>query len=324
MKEEAKAKKEEEKLSRKQSQKGSRLSRFGSISRRTDASQPAAASASSPESSHVVQDAPPVLAPVPATQPLSLSGHTDGAADADIHHMSGAVRTSTTDTERATRESMGYVSAAGDPSPTVVAPIAPEPAAVPLPRHDSDVPLAEEANAEMKNEIPVSETEYDPYLNHTAVPTSMNSKPEEVAAPVVPIVPFQSDVNATSAPVAATGIPAGPSAPAQNTTSYESLPAATPPAKVLQKPLNTAPGTNKTSSPPPALSPTETSPKEKKGVKGWLKKAFRRGSSSGDNDAKLDRKASKRMSKISKEDPKGKRPIIGDRKSTRLNSSHWE
>lgn len=310
MKEEAKAKKEEEKLSRRQS-KSKRLSRFSSISRSTDA--PAATS--SPESSHVTDQAP-VLAPVPAQQPISLTGQNasrDSVNDG-THHMSGAVRTSTTDTERATRESMH--SARGEPS-------AIEPAAVPLPTHTSDINLAREANEDMRNEIPVENTEFDPHSGPSGVKTA--------AVPIVPFAgdqekeederidaraPVTIDPEQVAAPITIDATPA----PAQNTTAYEEMPAATPPAQVLTKKNidqkykdaaaanagNTAAGPNTAAG---TSSPETGSPKEKKGVKGWLKKAFRR-SSSGDEDKKV--KKDKRNSKVVKDDPKGKRPTISD------------
>ena len=145
MKEQARARKEEEKLSRKQSRKGSHLSRFGSISRSTY--KPAASS--SPESSHVA-DAPPVLAPVAATAPINLPGESRESLHGGdgMHHMSGAVRTSTTDTERATRESLR--SAHGE-----------EVAALRMPTNPNEEKVAREANADMRNEIPVSATEFD-------------------------------------------------------------------------------------------------------------------------------------------------------------------
>lgn len=322
MKEEVKAKRDEGKLTRKQSRKGSLLSRFGSISRSTHANHPAAAS-SSLESTQLASDAAPTLAPVPATQPLSISDQNAGVDESQ--HMSGAVRTTTTDTERATRESASFVTASAEPAPAAVAPVAPvthvepasvplpgapvEPAAVPLPRHGSDTNIAKEANADMRDEIPVSETIYDPYLNHTAVPTKMT---------VVPIVPFQADHEKVTAPTKPTGAPApviatdAPTAatgPAQNPTSYENLPAGLPPATDVQTPANTS-GTTTDANTARKSSPEE-SPKQKKGVKGWLKKAFHRGSS-GDNEPKLDRKASKRNSKVVKDDPKGTKAVIGE------------
>lgn len=291
MKEQARARKEEEKLSRKQSKKGSRLSRFGSISRSTD--KPAASS--SPESSHVT-DAPPVLAPVPATAPINLPGQSRESLHGGdgMHHMSGAVRTSTTDTERATRESLR--SAHGE-----------EVAAVRMPTHASDVELAREANADMRNEIPVSATEFDPHFlpeNQPQATPFVSAKQEPIDKADV-VAPATVDPQRLQKPLTVD------ITPAQDTTAYAAVPAATLPAQVLtkknidQKVGHTA-GNNKSTSPTSPTSPADGSPKEKRSVKGWLKKAFRRGSSADEDKAAAASKSDKGNSKISKQDPEGK------------------
>lgn len=290
MKEQARVRKEEEKLSRKQSKKGSRLSRFGSISRSTN--KPAASS--STESSHVT-DAPPVLAPVPATAPINLPGQSRESLHGGdgMHHMSGAVRTSTTDTERATRESLR--SAHGE-----------EVAAVRIPTNASDAKLAREANADMRNEIPVSATEFDPHFlseNQPQVTPFVCAKQDPIDKADV-VAPATVDPLRQQKPLTVD------TTPAQNTTAYAAVPSATLPAQVLtkknidQKVGHTA-GNNKSTSTSPT-SPADGSPKEKGGVKGWLKKAFRRSSSADEDKAAAASKPDKRNSKISKQDPKEK------------------
>lgn len=291
MKEQARAKKEEEKLSRKQSRKGSRLSRFGSISRSTD--KPAASS--SHESSHVA-DAPPVLAPVATTAPINLPGQSGESLHGDdgMHHMSGAVRTSTTDTERATRESLR--SARGE-----------EVAAVRMPTNPTDEKVAREANADMRNEIPVSATEFDPHFlpeNQPQVTPFVSAKQDPIDKADV-VAPATVDPQTLQKPLTVD------ITPAQNTTAYAAVPAATPPAQVLTKKnidqnMGHTAGNNESTSPVNPTSPADESPKEKRGVKGWLRKAFRRGSSADEHKAAAASKSVKRNSKISKEDPKGK------------------
>lgn len=211
-----------------------------------------------------------------------------------MHHMSGAVRTSTTDTERATRESLRSTRCE-------------EVAAVKMPTHPSDERVAREANADMRDEIPVSATEADPHFlpeNQPQITPFMSSEEDPMDKADV-VAPATFDPEKLQKPLTVDVTPA------QNTTAYAAVSAATPPAQVLtkknidQKVGHTA-GNNKSTSPRSPTSPADGSAKEKRGVKGWLKKAFRRGSSADEDKAAAPSKSGKRNSKISKEDPKGK------------------
>ena len=211
-----------------------------------------------------------------------------------MHHMSGAVRTSTTDTERATRESLRSVH--GD-----------EVAAVRMPTNSNDKKVALEANADMRNEVPVSATEFDPHFlpeNQPQVTPFVSAKQDPIDKADV-VAPATVDPERLQKPLTVD------ITPVHNTTAYADVPAATPPAQVLtkenidQKVGHTA-GNNKSTPPISPTSPADGSPKEKRGVKGWFKKAFRRGSSADEDKAAAASKSGKRSSKISKEDPKGK------------------